>query len=117
MKIGTRYVAKSSHRVGSLVGSVILRSRDIGSAIVSGKTIWFAWGDNFTERQARDCRNLLGLNTVKCGNYAATVIPLEIMERLANVIIWNNPRDKATLSRQIKQKSMLLPKNTTKGNI
>lgn len=101
MKTGKNLTAKSYHHAGSIVGCIALNAHDIGRAIVSGKSVWFAWGKQLDEGETMSIRET-GVDTVKCGKFASTVIPLAIMARLSQIIIWDNDRDKAVLTRQLK---------------
>lgn len=106
MKTGNNLTAKSYHHAGRIVGCIALSAHDIGRAIVNGKSVWFAWGSNLNECEAKSIRET-GVDTVQCGKsaFAAPVIPLATMARLSPVIIWDNSRDRATLARQIKAQS------------
>lgn len=103
MKTGKNLTAKSCHHAGSIVGCIALSAHDIGRAIVGGKSVWFAWGANLDDGEAMSIRET-GVDTVKCGKsaFASPVIPLAVMARLSQIIIWDNSRDKSVLTRQLK---------------
>ena len=104
MKTGKNLTAKSYHHAGSIVGCIALSAHDIGRAIVGGKSVWFAWGSNLNDGEAKSIRET-GVHTVQCGKFAAWVIPLATVARLSPAIIWDNSRDKAVLTRQLKSQA------------
>ena len=101
MKTGKNLTATKFHRAGAIAGCVTLNAHDIGRALVSGKSVWFAWGDNLNADSAEKLR-AEGFDTVKCGQFFSTVIPASCMANLFPAIIWSYSRDSAILARQIK---------------
>ena len=101
MKTGKNLTAKKYNRAGAIAGCVQLKAHDIGRAVVGRKSVWFAWGENLNAEDAGMWRTQ-GFDTVKCGQFFSTVIPVKVMDRLFPAIIWSYSRDRAILSRQIK---------------
>lgn len=100
-KTGKQITSSKTHHAGAIAGCVHLAAHDIGYARVGRKTVWFSWGSLLDDWQVREWHRY-GIDTIKTGVNVGAVIPLGIMKRLQDAIVWDDKRDKRALERQIK---------------